>query len=642
MPSQFRKDINGLRAVAVLLVITFHFLSFNSLTGSAEFDINGGYVGVDIFFVISGFLMTAIILRGVNNNNFKLLEFWKRRAKRICPALFTAVALTYLITFLLLVNVKDFYEFNKETLLALTFVSNFRFAFSDGYFDVGSMNKILLHTWSLSVEWQFYLFYPIILLIVSKIQRTLIKPVVVALFVISLALSLYYSQDNSYFLLHTRAWELLAGGIVYLFPLNKLQLLSYKKKLLIETLGLILIVSILFRADSKIWSTLVVLPSVLGAMLIIATNNEKSILSNKVMQYLGDISYSLYIYHWIVLSIFSRINLINNTLVCLFAIGVLAVLSYHLIEKKRSYAWKFLIIYALLIALVQITVNHHGFKSRYQFAIPFGAGINWPIEDITPSFNNAEHNTQVLILGDSHAKHYVDYFTQNKVKIQIISNNGTYCYSKDKCIGSKKYFIDPITKQYGSLENYFNLIDNTIAKQEKTVPIIISHRWYQHFKDNYQNLEQYLNIGIGKLISKYPDRHFIVVGSLFGVEAIDNITQCHMIKDHNKYLPTALIDTLNCQQENILFDDKFRLINNHIKAFTLQHPNVSFIDPNPAICKDNYCRLFDDNGNPLFSDDNHLSIYGANFIGSKLFEALVMSIQSNQDQLNETTNQNLY
>ena len=477
MPSQFRKDINGLRAVAVLLVITFHFLSFNSLTGSSVFHINGGYVGVDIFFVISGFLMTSIILRGVNNNSFKLLDFWKRRAKRICPALFTAVALTYLITFLLLVNVKDFYEFNKEALLALTFVSNFRFAFSDGYFDVGSMNKILLHTWSLSVEWQFYLFYPIILLIISKIQRTLIKPVVVALFVISLALSLYYSQDNSYFLLHTRAWELLAGGIVYLFPLNKLQLLSYKKKLLIETLGLILIVSILFRADSKIWSTLVVLPSVLGAMLIIATNNEKSILSNKVMQYLGDISYSLYIYHWIVLSIFSRINLINNTLVCLFAIGVLAILSYHLIEKKRSYAWKFLIIYALLIALVQITVNHHGFKSRYQFAIPFGAGINWPIEDITPSFNNAEHNTQVLILGDSHAKHYVDYFTQNKVKIQIISNNGTYCYSKDKCIGSKKYFIDPITKQYGSLENYLNLIDNTIAVQEKTVPIIISHRW---------------------------------------------------------------------------------------------------------------------------------------------------------------------
>ncbi|MDY4993096.1 MAG: acyltransferase family protein [Succinivibrio sp.] len=639
MPSQFRKDINGLRAIAVLLVIIFHFLSFNSLTGSSVFHINGGYVGVDIFFVISGFLMTSIILRGVNNNNFKLLDFWKRRAKRICPALFTAVALTYLITFLLLVNVKDFYEFNKEALLALTFVSNFRFAFSDGYFDVGSMNKILLHTWSLSVEWQFYLFYPIILLVISKMQRTLIKPVVVALFVISLALSLYYSQDNSYFLLHTRAWELLAGGIVYLFPLNKLQLLSYKKKLLIEILGLILIVSILFRTDSKIWSTLVVLPSVLGAMLVIATNNEKSILSNKPMQYLGELSYSLYIYHWIVLSIFSRINLINDTLLCLFVIGILAILSYHLIDKRRNYAWKFLIAYALLIALVQITINHHGFKSRYHIEIPFGAGVlPFPIEDIKPCFNNPFQKTQILLLGDSHAKHYVDYFTQNKVNIQIISNNGTYCYSKDKCIGSKKYFIDPITKQYGSLENYFNLIDNTIAKQEKTVPIIISHRWYQHFKDNYQNLEQYLNIGIGKLISKYPDRHFIVVGSLFGVEAIDNITQCHMIKDHNKYLPTALIDTLNCQQENILFDDKFRLINNHIKAFTLHHPNVSFIDPNPAICKDNYCRLFDDNGNPLFSDDNHLSIYGANFIGNKIFEALVISIQSNQDQLNETTN----
>ena len=139
---KFRKDINGLRAVAVLSVLLFHICSFNSLNDTKwSFSLGGGYVGVDIFFVISGFLMTAIIIKGLNSGNFSVLNFWKRRAKRICPALFVAVVLFYIIGYLLLVNVSEFYEYNKEATAALGFISNFRFAKDEGYFAVDSSEQ---------------------------------------------------------------------------------------------------------------------------------------------------------------------------------------------------------------------------------------------------------------------------------------------------------------------------------------------------------------------------------------------------------------------------------------------------------------------------------------------------------------------
>ncbi len=307
-----------------------------------------------------------------------------------------------------------FYEYNKESTAALGFISNFRFAKDEGYFAVDSMSKMLLHTWSLSLEWQFYVIYLVLLWALKKfLGISYIKFAVLFLFVASLISAFIFTEEKNYYMLYTRAWELLAGGIVYLFPVNKLLSLSINYKRVLEVLGLILILSIFVREDNTVWTSSLVMPSVIGTMLIIACASEKSILGFGLFQYLGKISYSLYIYHWLVLSIFSRINLTNNLYITGTVILLLSMASFHFIESSRNYGWKFLILYFAMAGLTVYTVEKHGFSSRYSLTIERGEKNAL---DFTPQVSDYE-KTQVVIIGDSHAKQY--WCRRSYKKIQI-------------------------------------------------------------------------------------------------------------------------------------------------------------------------------------------------------------------------------
>lgn len=488
--NNFRLDINGLRAIAVLLVLFFHLFSFIALNDySWAFALNGGYVGVDIFFVISGFLMTAIIIKGLKQGNFSIWGFWKRRAKRICPALLFAVVLFYIVGFFLLVNVTEFYEFNKEGSAALAFISNLRFAKDEGYFAVDSMSKMLLHTWSLSVEWQFYIIYPIILWILNKfLNFKAVKAVVLVLFIASLMLSFIFTEEKYYYLLQTRAWELLSGAIVFLFPVKTLLNLSIRSKRFLEILGVILIFSIFVRDDNAVWAPAVVLPSVLGAMLIISLASEKSILSNQIFQYLGKISYSLYIYHWLVLSICVRINLSNNFLLVGALILALSIFSYHFIESSRNYGWKFLVLYLACFGFTVFTVDRHGFKERYSGIEVEFAGKGVP--DFYPAFNNQENKADIVLIGDSHAQHLWPFFKKNNINLAIFSTSGTYCYDDEHCSFSRPNFVKLINKKYGSIHNFVNERKHFIEAFPVNTPIVISQRWTQHFSNMFAAWEK--------------------------------------------------------------------------------------------------------------------------------------------------------
>lgn len=212
---EFRKDVNGLRAIAVLAVVLFHF-NHNVLPG--------GFVGVDVFFVISGFLMTAIIYGGINKSNFKLWEFYKARGRRILPALVIMI-LVVLIYGWLYMFTTEFKTLGKHATSSLFFISNIIYWKESSYFSPGAEEKWLLHTWSLSVEWQFYLLYPIFLIFSRKIfNDKMAKFIVVFAALASLTISIYASKilvSSSFYLLPTRAWEMMAGGLVFLFPFNK-------------------------------------------------------------------------------------------------------------------------------------------------------------------------------------------------------------------------------------------------------------------------------------------------------------------------------------------------------------------------------------------------------------------------------------
>lgn len=568
----------------------------------------------------------------IKKRKFSIWGFWKRRAKRICPALLSAIILFYLISFFLLVNVKEFYEFNKEATSALAFISNFRFAKDEGYFAIDSMSKMLLHTWSLSVEWQFYVIYPILLWALNKVfNLKAIKIAVVILFIISIGFVLRFDGQKYYYMLYTRAWELLAGAIVFLFPIKYLLNLPLNSKRILEFIGLILIVSIFVRNNNDIWTAIIVIPSIIGTMLIINLASEKSILSNSIFQYLGKISYSLYIYHWLVLSICARINLSSNLYFIGASIFVLSMLSYHFIESSRNYGWKFLVIYLAMIGITTWTVDQHGFKDRYpNIEVEFGGENS---ADFHPGFNNQDHKADVVLIGDSHAKQYWSYFNNHNINAAIFATSGTYCFDENNCSFSKPNFIDIINNDYGSIHNFVNERQKFIESFSKSTPIIISQRWTQHFnsivedwffacannsslRDNPQS--KVLDESLGKVFLQNSKHHFYVLGSLFGSHAIYTVRECNNIPNHNKYLPNLILDNLKCSEAKLKYGIEYKNINLFLKNYLKKFNNVTFIDPNTPICSGDYCKLMTDKNEAIFWDDNHLSIAGAELIGSHI------------------------
>lgn len=289
----FRPDINGLRAIAVVAVVLFHF-------GTPGFG--GGFIGVDVFFVISGFLMTKIIVKKLEKGRFSILDFWLSRARRIFPAL------AVLCAFMLLLGVVSIDPMSYRNLAvhaasSLVFLSNIVFWSDAGYFDASSKEKWLLHTWSLSVEWQFYLLLPIALVLVWKIfgSRRAIFWAIVAAFIASLAVSIVGTKIRpaaAYYLLPTRAWEMMAGGMVYLLALRHAPSRGLGRVL--EWVGLIMIVASAVMIDAKNpWpGSLALMPVIGTALVIFARQTASFFTSNRVMAFVGNTSYSIYLWHW--------------------------------------------------------------------------------------------------------------------------------------------------------------------------------------------------------------------------------------------------------------------------------------------------------------------------------------------------------
>jgi peptidoglycan/LPS O-acetylase OafA/YrhL len=292
---EYKPEIDGLRAIAVLAVIIFHAkLGF----------LPGGFVGVDIFFVISGYLITSIILHEEKQGNFSILNFYERRVRRIFPALFSVVFACLMAGFFLFTP-RDFGLLGWASFASMAFFSNLYFAKLDGYFAPSSESQPLLHTWSLGVEEQFYLIAPFIILLIYRRfhqQRALI---IALLFLASLAASLYSTQTLSrrtFYMPHIRAFELLIGVALAMELIPK-----FRRKWMIESeayLGLLMITASFFiiTAQSPFPGSIALLPTIGTGMLIHSLSGSNGLvaqfLSARPMVGIGKISYSLYLWHW--------------------------------------------------------------------------------------------------------------------------------------------------------------------------------------------------------------------------------------------------------------------------------------------------------------------------------------------------------
>lgn len=358
----YRKDIDGLRAVAVLFVVFFH--AFPLL-------FTGGFIGVDIFFVISGFLISSIIIANLTNNSFSFTNFYSRRTRRLAPALILILIFSLVVGVFFLQN-DEFKQLLKHTLSGVTFTSNLVFWNEAGYFDTSADSKPLLHLWSLAIEEQFYLIWPLTLFIFYKYRKSnfifIFSFIITLSFTINLIFS-YNSPVSAFFALQSRFWEFLFGAFLALLkPLSShtSNIKTINLQNFLSFLGCLLILfGFIFITKQSLFPGWLVLLPVLGTALLIFAGSDayinKYFLSNNFLAYIGLLSYPLYLWHWPLLSFARIINSdvpsVSSRLILLFIAFVLSSLTYHLVEKPiRSAKNSRLITLILIIILISIGI----------------------------------------------------------------------------------------------------------------------------------------------------------------------------------------------------------------------------------------------------------------------------------------------
>ena len=600
----FRPDINGLRAIAVLGVLLFHF----------DPDwLPGGFAGVDVFFVISGYLMTAIILNGIHSNKFNLFRFYLSRANRIIPPLAVLCLAVGLWGYFFL-PVYDFRVVGRDIVGSLTFTSSIIFGLKQDYFE-GSSN-FLLHTWSLSTEWQFYIIYPVLLLLVHRyVGNKHLKTALLIGFVMSFATSIYGTAkfpSAAYYVLPTRAWEMLAGGLGYIFPVT----LSRLKCKVVELLGLLLIVvSYATVNEDTPWPGYMAFLPVLGAYLIILANSESSIFTNnKLFQQIGKWSYSIYLWHWPIAVGLTYYYVDERLVYAGFLISILlGYLSYQFIESIKISATKVpykLAAYGLCISLFAglggfiYATNGMAFKEPLSAnSLIYGGMDNEYRQDEGIKLLNTTSQYNYILIGDSKAGHLVRGILQSGEPVKLswyadcLSMPTAYSYSHS----------------YGS-DWSLKCKNNFKTAVNDTADVIISQRWVRDMSNSpfychgqncglsgdYKNdlalqLNQLVNLLGG-------NRHLYIIGELARPIA-ETVEKCNRTQ-------SLLLVNLNCPSQGESIDVAVEM-NQFLQLKASEFKNVHFIDPGIPFCKSKQC-VYAINSKSIYQPDlGHLTGLGA-------------------------------
>lgn len=640
----FRTDINGLRAWAVMAVLLFHF----NIPG-----FEAGFIGVDIFFVISGFLMTGIIARGLDHGSFSIRQFYIARFRRIVPAV-VALATTLLIISWFWLPTAHYRLLIEESVAALTYTSNIYYWLSTGYFNPSAHGKWLLHTWSLGVEMQFYILFPILALVIWKLglRSKALFYSLIFICIASLSLSIHASEwqaTTTFFLIPTRIWELAVGGLIYFLSNAQLHK-NLQRGLFITGLSL-LVISFAIIDSTLAWPSGWALFPVIGTALIILAAQKNSLLTgNSIAQWLGNISYSVYLWHWPLVVVLYFANLQNSWawVILFFALSfLLGELSYRLIEtptRKKLVKLNLpkqaltLLLISLLVGapIIYIGINHSLLNGRLSDTVELAAAeaantnpfqrkcyevsnrTNKPVDCL---YSQSEEIGAILI-GDSHANSTFTAFGVAGEK----HGNSTMYWAKAACPtlkGAKNSKKEPQQGCYQFNKEVFDRLSDKSLDSSKIV--FLSRTTWAVLNENKDNLEkqQAPRIYFSKEFKSSNDPAFIK-------EFEDSLisTAC-MYKDRNVYLvrpipemranvPMLLTSRLTFglkEEVKITLDDYHK---RHSIVWTAQDKAVErcgakILNPLPYLCDGKYC-YGSKNGRPLYTDSDHLSEYGNSFL----------------------------
>lgn len=614
----YRPEVDGLRAVAVIAVVFFH-------AGIKFFS--GGYIGVDIFFVISGYLITSLILEDLKEKKFKLVEFYERRARRILPALFLVMFICIPFSWSWM-PLDTFKEFSQSLLAVSLFGSNILFwRQKSHYFNPAADEKPLLHTWSLAIEEQYYLIFPIFLLLTWGFGRNKIFWIIVIFAVISLMLSewgwRFYGRAN-FFLTPTRAWELLVGSIVA-FVINKHGL---QKNNVLSILGLSAIgYSLLIFDQFTPFPSFYALMPVLGTAIILVFTTKETfvgkLLSSKLFVGIGLISYSVYLWHQPLLA-FAHIKLgekpSEHVIYALVMASIIfGYLSWKLIEKpfrnKELFNRNIIFIASSLgITLFSlIGIYGHFYAEAKMLKVleniePYsrgGAGYEWVDLVGDPEF---------LLIGDSHAKQYISALRNMNKKVSLISESA--CISLPNLINEYKYQQQTRNNCLKLQKKYMNYIDENSSIRT----IILAHSWDKEIFDLKNNKAVgraensdvsrllYLN-GLKEKLNKLTqkEKEIIIIGSVPNELNVSD----KMKKGYIKCLYSSLEN--NCQKSFAYSDRSNQWINKFLSDISDSFSNITFVDPSQWLCDNEKCWIVKQK-RLAYVDHSHLSNFAANKI----------------------------
>ena len=580
----YRYDINCLRGISVLSVVLYHYGI-----------LSGGYIGVDIFFVISGFLITSIIVKESANNSFSLTRFYKKRFCRIIPALLFCILIILLFCIVMLTS-DEIALIVKSILYSLAFLENFHLIGVTNYFDPINESNPLLHLWSLSIEEQFYIFWPLLILIYFnyKFSRMIILLMVLIAASLIIFLILNSSGSNSgYFSSFARIWEILLGCALSIY---KPFFDNLKNKKLFSFAGYFLLIASISGASLYLLPNyLLSVPAVLAALILIALPNgfkPQIIVKNFIIQYIGKISYSLYLWHWIIISfcfyIDNRLGMEINIYTSLSLSFLFSIISYECIEKNFNNYNKWLLVFLcwILVYLIAIWILAFPLKSKLHTisdpvllsAIDKSSNEvidkNWLPHKcfLTAGENSSQFSTEcyaglsgekiILLWGDSHAASLspglrnLNYRTSGYELVQLTSSTCPPIIDTD-------FKINPLCN------NINKFITNKILEiRPQTVVLYAAWHWDEYdVKRLYKTLDFLKQANINNIILVGPPPHW-------KINLPKNIEIYY--SNYNKLPPKYSDYGLNNFPKTINIDD---ILLNISKAYNIKYYSIL----------DNYC-----------------------------------------------------
>ncbi|CAN0628013.1 exopolysaccharide production protein ExoZ [Burkholderia multivorans] len=610
----YRADIDGLRAIAVIPVILFHFhfLKFGT----------GGFVGVDIFFVISGYLITQILVREMDGGTYSIAGFYSRRVRRIFPALFVVLAFCLSIT-LIKGFPADVHDLSRYIVSVIFFVSNVIFYSSSGYFDAGMAHNPLLHTWSLSVEEQFYVVFPLVLFALRNKSRRLQVLIVLVVAVVSFAEAVRTVQVDpsaAFYLLPSRAWELMLGALVAMGSLPKL-----RNRWLAELLGVaglaLIFASIKLLTPQTPFPGLTAVPPTLGAALIIYSGSDARtavarLLASPPFRWVGLISYSMYLWHWPLFVFYTDSFPMPGTTARLALLAVCVLVSWaswRFVEtpfrrartdgNRRALAWGATAMASVCVVTisasaanaalrtipesVQSTLAYLNYDADREmragtcFMIP-DHGRNLPFDTGT-CLKTSSIKKNVLLVGDSHAADLWAGFSSVYSGVNFLQATASGCKPLLNTTGPKR------------CTQLMRYVLTDFVPARKPDMIVLSGNWANQDINDVVATARYLG--------QYAER-VVVLGPT---------------PAYDQMLPRLLARSIYANDDTFVARHERRERGEMDTMFSrrLVQDSIPYVSTYQALCREQ-CTLWADKHTPMYFDDNHLTSAGARVLAERI------------------------